>query len=478
LKIFHLSAECYPAAKVGGLADVVGSLPKYQRGLGADASVIMPKYGTEWIHSREYETVHEQELRMGFSNVHYTIQKEKGNTLGFPLYVVHIPGYFDRPGIYADPYSGMGYGDEIERFIAFQKAALDWMQSFEESPDLIHCHDHHTGLVPFMMTQCYQFMDMSSIPTVITVHNAEYQGTFGYDKQSLLPDYEIFANGLLDWEGRINSLAAGLKCSWQITTVSPSYMEELRYASKGLELLFAEQQPKSRGILNGIDDKVWNPETDTYLDQHYTHKTIAKGKKANKKLLCDQFNLEQDRPLISFIGRLVDEKGADLLPDLFASVMHKNPNVSFLVLGTGNPELHHRFHQLSNRFVGFFDASLDYNEKLAHQIYAGSDFMIMPSRVEPCGLNQMYCMRYGTIPIVREIGGLKDTVLDIGNPDGYGITFEDFSLDTGILAVERALELYEQKKKFYTLRKRVMKLDFSWKASAKTYIEMYNQLIN
>lgn len=457
---------------------MVGSLPKYQRGLGADASVVMPKYGTEWIHSREYETVHEQQIRMGPSTMYYAIQKEKANTLGFPLYVVHIPGYFNRLGIYADPYSGMAYGDEIERFIAFQKASLAWIQTFEERPDLIHCHDHHTGLVPFMMTQCYQFIDMEQIPTVITVHNAEYQGIFGYDKQYLLPDYEIFANGLLDWDGLINSLAAALKCSWQITTVSPSYMEELRYASKGLELLFAEQAPKSRGILNGIDDKVWNPETDTYLEQHYTTKTVAKGKKANKKLLCDQFNLEQDRPLISFIGRLVGEKGADLLPDLFASVMHENPNAGFLVLGTGNPELHHRFRQLSSRFVGFFDASLDYNEKLAHQIYAGSDFMIMPSRVEPCGLNQMYCMRYGTIPIVREIGGLKDTVLDIGNPDGYGITFKEFSLSAGIQAVERALALYEQKKKFYTLRKRVMKLDFSWKTSAKTYIKTYNQLIN
>lgn len=477
MNIIHLTAECYPVAKVGGLADVAGSLPKYLLKQEVDASVVMPKYGNEWVANHQFDTVHGGEAPLGNWKFGYSIQRETGDTLGFPLYVIDIPGRFDRPGIYADINTGMGYWDDFERFASFQVAVLDWINASGEKPDLIHCHDHHTGLVPFMMTQCYRFSDLKHIPTVLTVHNGEYHGNFDKGKYYLLPDFDQNNLGLLDWDGRLNCLAAGLKTCWQITTVSPSYMDELSYNSNGLEWLFRNEKEKSRGIINGIDTSVWDPATDEMIAVNYNQRKTAAGKRQNKKLLCEQFGLNPEHPTISFIGRLAGEKGADLLPDLFRMYLESPQSVNFIVLGTGDRNLHHQFEAMNDRFVGYFDATLDYNEELAHQIYAGSDFMIMPSRVEPCGLNQMYAMRYGTIPIVRNIGGLRDTVNDIGLPDGYGITFNDFTLEAAGIAVGRAIDLFENSREMAGLRKKVMKLDFSWSASARDYIEMYNQLI-
>jgi starch synthase len=309
------------------------------------------------------------------------------------------------------------------------------------------------------------------------VHNAEYHGAYDRGKGHLLPNFDDHNFGLLDWDGKLNCLAAGLKTCWQITTVSESYMEELSYNSNGLEWLFQSEQQKSRGIINGIDTNVWNPDDDPMIAHSYNKRKTADGKRKNKKVLCDEFGLDPQYPTISFIGRLVREKGADLLPDLFRSFLESEQSVNFIVLGTGDRELHHQFESMSNRFIGYFDATLDYNESLAHQIYAGSDFMIMPSRVEPCGLNQMYCMRYGTVPIVRNVGGLKDTVLDISRDDGYGFTFNDFTFHAAHDAVQRAIDLFKDGRKMAGIRKRIMNLDFSWNASAKEYIKMYTELI-
>lgn len=477
MKIFHLSAECYPVAKVGGLADVVGALPKYLNKKVGEASVAMPKYANGWIEEHEFETVLEGNAPLGDWQFEFSIQREVGDTLGFPLYVVDIPGRFDRPGIYTDAESGGSYWDDFERFASFQIAALDWVNGMKEKPDLLHCHDHHSGLVPFMLTQSYRYNDLKHIPTVLTVHNAEYHGVYSRQKAYLLPKFDETNIGLLDWDGMLNCLAAGLKTCWQITTVSNSYMKELSHNSNGLEWLFQNEQKKSRGIINGIDTKVWNPETDPMIAHHYNKRKTAVGKRKNKKVLCEQFGLDPQYPTISFIGRLVHEKGADLLPDLFISFLGSEQSVNFIVLGTGDRELHHQFEVMSNRFVGYFDATLDYNEPLAHQIYAGSDFMIMPSRVEPCGLNQMYSMRYGTVPIVRNVGGLKDTVVDIGKDEGYGITFNNFALGEAQHAVQRAIDLFEDGRRMAGMRKKIMHLDFSWNASAQEYIEMYTELI-
>ncbi len=476
MKIVHLSAECYPVAKVGGLADVVGALPRYLNKQSANASVVMPKYANEWVSEHEFETVLSGSAPLGHWQFDYRIQRETADTLGFPLYVIDIPGRFDRPGVYTDEESGGSYWDDFERFASFQIVALDWFNRMEEKPEIIHCHDHHTALVPFMITQSYRYMDLKHIPTVLTVHNAEYHGVYDKEKAYLLPHFDERDMGLLDWDGRLNCLAAGLKTCWEITTVSHSYMNELAYNSNGLEWLFQNETQKSRGIINGIDTDVWDPETDPMIAEHYSQRKMAAGKRENKRVLCDRFGLDPQYPTISFIGRLVHEKGADMLPDLFRTYLESPQSVNFIVLGTGDRSLHHQFQAMSDRFVGYFDATLDYNESLAHQIYAGSDFMIMPSRVEPCGLNQMYSMRYGTVPIVRNIGGLKDTVVDIGTSDGYGITFNDFTLHAAQDAVQRAIDLFQDGRKMAGIRKRIMNLDFSWNASAKEYINMYKQL--
>lgn len=478
MNIYHLSAECYPVAKVGGLADVVGALPKYQSSKqSVDASVVMPKYGNEWVNDHDFETVLTGSAPLGDWQFNYQIQRETADTLGFPLYVVEIIDRFDRPGIYVDPQSGADYWDNFERFASFQIAVLDWFNNMKEKPDVIHCHDHHAGLVPFMMTQCYRYTDLKHIPTVLTVHNGEYHGIFDRSKAYLLPKFNESDIGLLDWDGKLNCLAAGLKTCWEITTVSHSYMDELAHNSNGLEWLFQSETQKSRGIINGIDTKVWDPETDPMIAHHYSQRKMAEGKRKNKKVLCEQFGLDPQYPTISYIGRLAYEKGADLLPDLFQAYLESPQSVNFIVLGTGDRKLHYRFQNMSDRFMGYFDAALDYNEPLAHQIYAGSDFMIMPSRVEPCGLNQMYSMRYGTVPIVRNIGGLKDTVVDLGELNGYGITFNDFTLHAASIAIQRAINLFNDGRKMAGIRKRIMNLDFSWNASAKEYIKMYNELL-
>ncbi|MDZ7715597.1 MAG: glycogen/starch synthase [Balneolaceae bacterium] len=478
MDILHISAECFPAAKVGGLADVVGALPKYLNRQGVHASVIMPKYATDWIQAHNFTTVFEGEANIGRETIGYAIQVLEGNEMGFPLFVVNIPDFFERPGIYVDPFTGSGYWDELERFLSFQVAVLDWILSKEDKPDLVHCHDHHTALIPFMMTECFKYDELKAVPTVLTIHNANYHGTYDFTKGQLLPDFNLQKAGLLEWNEKLNSLAAGLKCAWQITTVSETYMKELAENSNGLELLFQSEKQKSMGIINGIDIEVWNPETDSYLDHHYSIQTRTDGKAANKKELCARFELNPAYPTVSFIGRLVHQKGADLLPDVFKQFFAVGKEVNFIVLGSGDPALHERFHQMNEEYVGFFDATLDYNEELAHHIYAGSDFMVIPSRFEPCGLNQMYSMRYGTIPIVRNVGGLKDTVVDINEEGGYGFVFEEFSVEAAFEAVERALNLYENGKRMDRLRKRIMELNFSWNASAKQYISMYNEVLD
>lgn len=477
MHIIHLSAECYPAAKVGGLGDVVGSLPKYLNKQGEFCEVIIPKYKTPWLDSQAYDFVWEANAPLGHSYFGFKIFKEKHNTLGFPLYVIEIPGKFDRPGVYIDPWSGHGYWDEFERALSFQIAALEWIRTFHNSPDIIHCHDHHTGLVPFMMKQCIRFNSLREIPSIITVHNAEYQGQQNMDQAELLPPFIPENYGLLEWENRLNSLASALKCSWQITTVSDSYMKELGVSSSGLDSLFQQECLKSRGIVNGIDNEIWDPFIDPLIEHNYNSRTVKSGKRKNKEILCKQFGLNPELPTVAFIGRLVREKGADLLPDLIRNFMSDQPTINFILLGTGDPILHEIFSRMVDDHFGYFDATLAYNEQLAHQMYAGSDFILMPSRVEPCGLNQMFAMRYGTIPIVRSVGGLLDTVRDIDEGNGFGIRFDEFALHEAEHAISRAIDLFNNKKDFQQVVSRIIKLDYSWNSSAKEYINMYNELL-
>lgn len=478
MKVLHISAECYPAAKAGGLGDVVGALPKYLNQIGVATGVVIPKYRTRWINETQFTQVYRGAVRLHNQYIPFSVEKEQGRDLGFPLFVVDIPGKYDRPGIYADP-GGGSYGDEVERGLCFQQAVLQWIVNSPGKPAILHCHDHHTGLIPFMVKYCPEYNALSRIPTVFTIHNGTYHGAFSWNNLYLMPMFLSEARGLLDWANTINPLAAGIKNSWRVTTVSPNYLEELKRSANGMEWLFYHEQHKSLGILNGIDTQVWDPTSDPFIVKKMGH-SVATFKADNKQALVHHFSINPNLPIITFIGRLVGEKGADLMPDLFSRVLQSGMRVNIVVLGTGERWVMDAFARMRGQFHGRFDAALEYNEGMAHQLYAGSDFLIMPSRVEPCGLNQMYAMRYGTIPLVRSVGGLKDTVPDIGEPDGRGrgIRFDNFSLEDSSMAMYRAVELYfNHHAIFEQTREKIMKIDFSWERAAKQYIEMYNQML-
>ena len=466
MQIYHISAECFPVAKVGGLADVVGALPKYQNQLGHDAKVVVPGYDNKFTNENEFENIHSGQLKLGYFQFSYSILKEKTNKLGFELYVIAIPKLFDRPNIYS-------YNDDAERFLAFQIAFLNWLIETNQQPDVLHCHDHHTGLIPFMVQYSFNYRQLKNTQTTLTIHNAQYQGWFGMDKLHYIPEFETSKIHFLEWGNMINPLAAAVKCAWKISTVSPSYLDEISQKANGLEILFRHERQKSRGILNGIDTQIWNTESDEMLHSNFELSNLKNGKQENKKWLCEQFNLDIKKPLFVFIGRLVGEKGADLLPEICSVALNSNPNeINILILGSGDTNVENSLQSLQHYHSGNYNSYIGYNEKLAHNIYAGADFLLMPSRVEPCGLNQMYALRYGTIPIVRSTGGLKDTVLDIGD-NGFGICHNDTSVGDVNYSITRAIDLYNNIERFDQIRNFIMKIDHSWNSVAQEYIDLY-----
>jgi starch synthase len=456
-------------AKAGGLADVVGALPKYQQRLGHFAKVVMPMHRTKFLYDNDWEVVHKGNFGMGSYHFDFTIIKEINNRLGFDLYCVDINGLLDREKIY-------GYDDDTERFVAFQIAVTEWLAKWEHQPDIVHVHDHHAALIPFMLRNCFAYRHLAGIKTVLTIHNAQYQGWMAWEKATYLPSWDTWKWGLLDWSKVVNPLACGIKCADRVTTVSPGYMEELMNAANGLESLFRAEAAKCTGIINGIDHEVWNPATDTYILDNFSAKDVKQGKELNKKKLCDDFKLDLHHPLFVFIGRLVGEKGADLLaPAIQQAFAQSKSKFSFLILGSGEKGVESALQALQEPWVGYYNSQIGYNEKLSHQMYAGADFLLMPSRVEPCGLNQLYAMRYGTVPVVRSIGGLKDTVTDVEDPGGYGITFKQADAEDIIYSIGRALELYQDKKKLQEIRVRMMKINTSWETSAAKYTEVYTK---
>ncbi len=465
MTIFHLSAECYPIAKVGGLGDVVGALPKYQNKLGEKSSVIMPFYDNKYTHSHDFEIVFIGKLHLGMP-MDFRILTLKNNDLGFDVYFVDVPYLLYKDYVYSDKDTG--------RFLAFQIAALNWLVQLAEKPDIIHCHDHHTGLIPFMMSQCYAYQRLRNTPSILTIHNGQYQGWFSHDLVHLIPPFDFKNVGLLDWNKIINPLASGIKCAWKVTTVSPSYMNELKYAANGLEYLLQSEQHKCVGILNGIDSSVWNPKIDEYIVQNYTTQSVESGKKANKEWVCEQFGLNPILPLFVFIGRLVSEKGADLLPYIFDSAL-KSKKLSIVMLGSGDSNVENQLESLKKLHGAYYNNYIGYNEKLAHILYAAADFILMPSRVEPCGLNQMYALRYGTVPIVNSVGGLKDTIIDVGEK-GFGIRHGGPNVHEVVHAIGRAVEFMEYTEHFKKNRKLIMQIDHSWDASAQTYINLYHSI--
>jgi len=470
MKVFHLSVECYPIAKVGGLADVVGALPKYQTKLGVEAAVIMPWYDRPFVKDHSFDVIHEGTFFQGSEPLDYSVFKERDNILGFELYLIKIPGKLDRQEVYC-------YPDEGEQFIAFQHAVLNWFKAKAIVPDIVHCHDHHVGLMPFLMKYSNEYNFLVDVKTVATVHNGQYQGWIHWSKAILLPGFDSWKWGLLDWDGLINPLAALIKCCDAYTTVSEGYLEELYVDANGLQHLFYDERHKSVGIVNGIDWDIWNPAKDYTLIENYDLASAFAGKLKNKQALAQQYKINPTLPLLVFIGRFATEKGADLLPDIILDLTENfSDRLSIFILGAGDPAIQARVKMLVDEQIENFDVFFGYDENLAHWLYASADFLLMPSRVEPCGLNQLYAMKYGTLPIVHTVGGLKDTVIDLEN-NGYGVGFDTLEVADIRKAIVRAVEYYENRSKFEDNQHKIMSLDFSWDKSAAKYLNLYNQLI-
>lgn len=476
INVHFLSAECYPCAKTGGLADVVGALPKYLNLQGANVEVFIPRYKMPWFEDRRFESIFSFQFKMGNEELSFEVQKYEGDELGFSLYVIDIPGKFDRFGVYAGK-DGVFFVDEVERYIAFQTAYLFYLKSLALKPDVVHPHDHHMGLIPFLMQYSYEFKEeLKDIPTVFTIHNQRYQGCFSWDKQYLLPQFDTWKSGLLDWANEINPLSSAVRCSWKLTTVSPSYMEELKHNSFGLEWLFDSEAHKSMGILNGIDSEVWDPKKDELI-KFKLKRSVRKYKLENKKELISNSPLSQDLPLMAFIGRFAGEKGADLIPGIIESSIQRGIAMNYIVLGTGDKSVESGVAEVQKKYKDRVIAHITYNEKLSHQIYAGADFLIMPSRVEPCGLNQLYSLRYATIPIVNNLGGLKDSIVHYDGQQGTGLKFNSLDLEKILDQIINAAEIYNSKEHLDAIRNNALDEDNSWLKSAHDYLEIYKKNI-
>jgi len=472
LKILILAAEVVPFVKVGGLADVVGALPKFFQGLGHDVRLAMPRYGQVDPERFSLHTIIDS-LTVPMSNFTLPVSVRQG-TIGndIPVYMIDAPRFFERENIY-------GYTDDGERFILFCRAALEAMRTLDWSPDIIHCHDWHTGIVPNWMHTIYHDDPFyANAATVYTIHNLAYQGIFGYrmlevagvaDHGFLYPQISELAN-VVDIMGR------GILFADAITTVSERYAEEILTPTFGekLDHLLRSRRDRLFGILNGIDYSEMNPATDRYIHTQFDAQTLDK-RGANKQALQEIAHLpvRPDVPLLTMISRLADQKGFDLLAQIIQPLLAQG--VQFVVLGIGDQHYHEMFQNLAARYPQQVAIFLTFNTELAQRMYAGSDMFLMPSKFEPCGLSQLIAMRYGCVPIVRSVGGLANTVqeYDPQTGEGNGLAFTNYDPWELFAAIVRALELYRIPRIWRKLQQRGMAADYSWHASAVRYIEVY-----
>ena len=473
LKVLVLSAEVVPFAKTGGLADVAGSLPKAIHALGHDVRVAMPRYGR--IDPPRFGL---KQVVPAFP-VPMDKQMEEASILegslapGVPVYFVENGKYYDRDGIYM-------YPDDAERFIFFCRSALEMLKRLNWQPDIIHCNDWHTALVPNWLKTIYKDDPFfAHTAAVYTIHNLAYQGIFGYRVLEVAGIAEfgfMYHPAMADLTEVVDFMARGIYFADVINTVSEKYAQEVltpEYGEK-LDPLLRDRRDRLFGIQNGIDDEVLNPATDKYLAQHFDVNHLDQ-RVANKLALQRDAGLKEnvDVPLIGIISRLADQKGFDILGDVIDHLL--DLDLQFVLLGTGDPHYHEMFTRVAQAFPGRAAVFLTFNAELAQKIYGGTDMFLMPSRFEPCGLGQMIAMRYGSVPIVRATGGLADTVKDFDPRTGEGNGFSFTAYDRWALfaAIVRALENYKYRDTWLKLQARGMSADFSWGASARKYVDLY-----
>ena len=474
MNILYAASEANPFAKSGGLADVAGSLPKALVKDGIDCRVVMPLYGD--LKMRDKLTyVTNFSVPVGWRSQYCGLFTAKVD--GVTYYFLDNEYYFKRSGLY-------GFYDDGERFAFFSRAVLEMLFYLDFTPDIINCNDWQTALVPVYLNLYYRHLDkFSRIKTVFTIHNIAYQGKYGLDILEDTCGIGRRDQHLVEYDGCANFMKGAIECADKVTTVSPTYAGEILdpWFSYGLDPLLRAKQYKLCGILNGIDMERNDPATDPALPANFTVKdatTKTGGKAKCKKALQERFNLDQDgSPVFAVVSRLVGMKGLDLLQAISDKLVC-DEGIELVVLGTGEYGYESFFSELAARHPGRVGVYIGFEPKLAQQIYGGADVFIMPSKSEPCGLAQMVACRYGTAPIVRETGGLRDSIQDCSMGKGNGFTFAEYSAAALYNACWRAKELYWDKKNWKALVEYAMACDFSWDISAKSYEGLYNEVVN
>ncbi len=473
------TSEVAPLARTGGLGDVLGALPPALRQHGVEVAVIMPCYNAVLQTGRKSELL-PWTLRVPLSDRIVTASVRRFHLDdGTPVYAIENDVYFARPEIYGP--AGGAYADNAERFAFFSRAvlaAIEWIGR----PDIVHCHDWPTGLVPaFLHADSSRYAELTPIRTALTIHNLGYQGDFWHlDWHLLNLDWRYFRFDAIEAWGRINYLKAGISFADAITTVSPTYAREIQTPElgQGLDGALRARTGALTGILNGVDYSEWSPEHDPHIASPYSAKDLN-GKAICKSALQDVFRLPRDAraPLLGIVTRLAEQKGLDLLLQVAAAIAERGSQL--VVVGRGDRHYERELSALAAAHPRNIGVQIAFDNTLAHQVEAGSDLFLMPSRYEPCGLNQMYSLRYGTIPVVRATGGLDDSVIDVDAEPGSGTGFKfgPYSSTAFLSAIDRALACYADAKRWQPLVRRAMQADFSWNRSARAYIAVYEKLL-
>ncbi len=475
LKVLFASAEAAPFAKTGGLADVVGTLPRALNKSKVDVRIIVPLYGDiPETYRNRMRLVATETVQLGWRRQYCGLFEMEYE--GVTVYFVDNEYYFRRKGLY-------NFYDEAERFGFFSKAVLDVLPRLDWTPDILHCHDWHTGMIPVLLRSSYcRAPWCSTIKTICTIHNLEYQGIFPHtilgDMFNL--DHDPAATAALEFYGMVNFLKGGLEYADFISTVSPSYAREIqtRYWGEKLDGVLARRRDRLVGITNGIDTDIYNPMTDSALFANYSTRSF-RGKVENKARLQEALGLERNPavPLFGVVSRLVKAKGFDLVQRVLDEMLGEE--LQLVVLGAGEAQYEDMFRAAAHRYPGRVAVRIGYDDMMARRIYSGADMLLMPSQKEPCGISQLIAMRYGCIPLVREVGGLKDTVESF-NPDtfeGTGFTFANYNAHDMLHVIRLACNTYRDAKRWNRLMKMAMQAEHSWKTSAREYIQLYRKVL-
>lgn len=473
MKILYVASESTPFIKSGGLADVAGSLPQGVKKQGYDIRVVIPLYSDiSDEYKKDLKEVCTFEVELGWRFQYVGVLEKEYN--GIRYYFIDNEYYFKRDGLY-------GYYDDGERYIFYSKAVAMMIKYLSFKPDIVHANDWHTGLVPLYIKDFAKGDKVyEDIKSVFTIHNLRYQGIFDYKILSQIGGLseEYFTEDGVKYYDCVNLMKAGIVYSDRLTTVSQTYAQEIKneFFGENLDGIIRKHEDKLSGIVNGIDYDVYDPESDKNIEKNYSFKTI-KDKKENKRAIQRLYELEEkDVPLLSMVTRLVDIKGLDLLSHIMEELMQED--IQLVVLGTGDWKYEKMLSYFQSKYPDKMAARLYFNEKEAHKIYAGSDIFIMPSMVEPCGIAQLIAMRYGTIPVVRKIGGLKDTVISYNKYEGTGtgFSFLNFNAHELLFTIKDAMEVYKDKIKWKKLIKEAMEAKNDWETSSEEYIELYQGL--